>query len=117
MVTRRRSTLRAFVAVLIVGTWSVNARCPVGTTQGLAPTECYVYKSKQLTWPQAEAECMSYGGHLSSIKSKTHNYFLLKMPNLQCASSYWVGGNYDRTVANQWAWVDKSGFAYRNWAT
>lgn len=60
---------------------------------------------------------MSYGGHLSSIKSKTHNYFLLKMPNLQCASSYWVGGNYDRTVANQWAWVDKSGFAYRNWAT
>ncbi|KAH7669884.1 C-type lectin domain family 10 member A [Aphelenchoides avenae] len=97
---------------------AINVRCPVGTVQGPATTdECYLYKSVQITWPQAEAECVSYGGHLTSIENRTHNNFIFNLPNMKCASSYWTGGNLDRTVAGKWAWVDSTPWGYTNWAT
>ncbi|KAH7687737.1 CBN-CLEC-50 protein, partial [Aphelenchoides avenae] len=70
-----------------------------------------------ITWPQAEAECVSYGGHLTSIRNKTLNNFIFNLPNIKCASSYWTGGNFDRTVAGKWAWVDSTPWSYTNWAT
>ncbi|KAH7724408.1 CLEC-50 protein [Aphelenchoides avenae] len=85
--------------------------------QGPGSEECYLYKCSQVTWKNAESECVSYGGHLASVPNRTYNALLNRMPNDACASSYWIGGNKDFTVADKWAWVDKSAFSFTNWAT
>ncbi|KAH7718503.1 CLEC-50 protein [Aphelenchoides avenae] len=110
--------LHAFVAsVLLVSTVEALSKCPIGTLQGPLSSECYIYKAVQLSWPQAEAECMSFGGHLASIRNKSYNAFMRRMPNIDCPSSHWIGGNLGRTTANAWSWVDKAAYSYVNWAT
>merc|ERR1719203_2602279 len=63
-----------------------------------------------MTWPQAEAWCVSNGRHLVSIFDAKTNAAAAK-----ACSDCWIGGT-DSLVENKWAWSDGNGWSYTNWA-
>jgi hypothetical protein len=54
---------------------------------------CYLYsKNRTNTWPDAEADCVSYGGHLASVHSKAEDSFLYNLIGIY-ASPIWLGAS------------------------
>jgi hypothetical protein len=69
----------------------------------------FTWHSQKLSWPDAEAYCVSNGGHLASIRTIEENYQVLSL----CSSSgsttstdgCWIGFN-DIAVETEWRWTD-----------
>lgn len=94
------------------------AKCPTGAVQGLTSEECYVYRSGQASWYQAEEDCVTMNGHLATVCNGFTNSFL---PRQACSSSgtntyYWIGRSYD-VGGDGWSLTDGSNCSYSNWAS
>ncbi|XP_035688620.1 complement component C1q receptor-like [Branchiostoma floridae] len=70
-----------------------------------------------LNYDQAQATCVSNGGHLAHIKSSRQQSVLANMATLTAGwgSDYWIGLT-DRQSEGIWRWTDGTGLIYRNWA-
>ena len=64
-------------------------------------------------WPEAEAHCQEYGGHLARISSKLHN----NVASTLCAQTdtgCWIGLT-DAASEGSFAWSDGEPVDYENW--
>ena len=71
----------------------------------------YCVHADTATWSEAEAACVSQGGHLTSIHSDQENSFLGSATN---SNSFWIGAN-DEASEGSWTWADGSTFDYSVW--
>ena len=83
--------------------------------------ECpLVYNSERLAWADAEAHCVSLGGHLATIPSLAVNEYIVKKfvrPEGECAANgVWIGYS-DADDEGQWRWADGSAGDFTNWWT
>jgi hypothetical protein len=75
---------------------------------------CYRMPNAERSWPSAEADCASWGGHLVTLEDADEESWLLQQfgSDLQV----WIGLN-DRSEEGEWVWVSGSGSEWRHWAS
>ena len=72
-----------------------------------------LYKDKgAMTFTDAEAFCVSQGGHLASIQSEEENAELLKAAG---SERVWLGGS-DGAEEGRWVWTDGKSWNFTNWS-
>ncbi|XP_053381070.1 macrophage mannose receptor 1-like [Mercenaria mercenaria] len=97
---------------------ATESMCPQGWS--FFSRDCYVYKydSDRKNWVDAEADCVTNGGHLVDINSEAEKTFLVNV--MENTTEYsprpaWIGLN-DRTEANTHVWVSSNKVpTYTNW--
>ncbi|XP_066304553.1 uncharacterized protein [Branchiostoma lanceolatum] len=72
---------------------------------------CYLFRTQELTWTQAENRCTQVGGHLASVRTGQENEFIRSH---SAARKIWIGLN-DRGNEDTWRWTDSTGVGYLNW--
>uniref|UniRef100_UPI0037E83AEF type-2 ice-structuring protein-like isoform X2 n=1 Tax=Semicossyphus pulcher TaxID=241346 RepID=UPI0037E83AEF len=89
-------------------------RCPCGWTR--IGHRCFRYICHSLTWPQAERNCVSLGGHLASVHSvwEYRRIRLLVFKKTRHHPQAWLGAN-DRCQEGVWRWSDGSRLNYKGW--
>jgi hypothetical protein len=95
-----------------------------GATTFQPPTaatgHCYWLHDDKATFAQAEASCVSEGGHLVTIHSAGEDAFVVELVGTwKDKEAIWVGitdgkGLYDRTKGT-FEWVDGTAMTYTNW--
>lgn len=75
--------------------------------------QCYATFATAASWTDAEATCVSYGGHLASVESAAENTFLRTLLTNQV---FYIGGT-DSAVEGTYAWTDGAAFTYSNWSS
>lgn len=88
------------------------AKCPVGTTQGPAGTQCFLYQTVASSWVMAEQDCVNRKGHLTSVHDSLTNTFVSNLAR-GCANEVWLGG--ESFVEKTWAWTDGTRWQYTHW--
>lgn len=109
--------MRRLVTLALILVRFCTAKCPMGTLQGPANDECYIYKSQQQFWFMAEEYCIQKGGHLASVPNFLSNEFIREIANNVCGTEYWLGGGWNTQASNKWIWTDGSPFQYTHWAS
>ena len=68
-------------------------------------------------WNDAEADCVSEGGHLVSIESLNENnvVYNLRGTGTSFGDDIWIGLN-DKAVENSFVWSDGTVSSYRYWS-
>lgn len=76
----------------------------------------YALTRPGLNWNQAEAEAVSYGGHLVAINSQAEQDFLNAkfLPSPTNRNIYWIGMT-DQAVEGTWVWSNGAPATYTNW--
>jgi len=67
-----------------------------------------------MTWHDAEASCVAWGGHLATIKSPKENELVYKEMKQRGITYLWIGLN-DIRKEKDWEWMSGESSAYRNW--
>ena len=65
---------------------------------------CFQYFAGTMTWQEAEARCVGWGGHLATIGSAAENQLVRGFTNKEI----WIGYT-DTGVEGTWTWADGSG--------
>jgi hypothetical protein len=65
-----------------------------------------------MTWLQAEAKAVEWGGHLATIRNRQEELWLRF--SFGPYEYFWIGFN-DRSVEGQWKWVSGEPVTYTNW--
>ncbi|MCA0873941.1 hypothetical protein LCL97_24210 [Seohaeicola saemankumensis] len=86
----------------------VSIRTYIDDTSGHA----YAVHEDRLNWPDAEALCRRFGGHLATVTSPQENQI---MEDGFDGFRPWLGAM--KTAANQWQWVTGEAWQYENWDT
>ncbi|XP_074518065.1 type-2 ice-structuring protein-like [Halichoeres trimaculatus] len=75
----------------------------------------FYYVTRPLTWPEAESNCRSLGGHLASVES-LEEYDLMRslIRGSKSDPLVWLGG-CDRFKEGEWEWIDGSPFNFTYW--
>ncbi|XP_014831714.1 PREDICTED: galactose-specific lectin nattectin-like isoform X3 [Poecilia mexicana] len=87
--------------------------CPSGWTP--INSRCFLYVPNDMTWANAEKNCLSKGANLASV----HNaYEYHQVQNLIAAAGHgskkaWIGGTDEEE--GTWLWSDGSPMIYTNW--
>ena len=66
----------------------------------------YELFENSLSWSDAETFCVSKGGHLASVDSKTEQTLQKNVGKIDSQDGFWLGGKYDNMQG--WQWTDKS---------
>jgi hypothetical protein len=69
--------------------------CPDGWEE--FEDHCYQYRTKNVTWSEANADCILSGGHLSSIHSQAENDFI---SNFTGFNYIWLGSSDKSSEVN-----------------
>jgi hypothetical protein len=99
------------------GQWDEDPMCPQCIIQPLpAPSLndaafCFV----QRTWNEAEAECVTQGGHLISVHDQATQDFLTGAAFGIAGSDWWIGLN-DQSSEGNYVWSDASPTDFTSWA-
>jgi hypothetical protein len=88
----------------------VTSSCPSGWTQ--VGSKCLRASTTTEKWSDAEAACVSQGGHLASVTSAADNSTLLGLTTGN--NFYWLGYG-DASVEGSWVWSDGAASSYTNW--
>ncbi|XP_005814029.1 type-2 ice-structuring protein-like [Xiphophorus maculatus] len=88
--------------------------CPSGWT--LINNRCFLYVPTEMTWTNAEKNCLSMGTNLASVHNMNE---YRQVQNLISAAGYgskqaWLGGS-DGQQEKTWFWSDGSPMTYTNW--
>jgi hypothetical protein len=76
---------------------------------------CYQANHTNMTWPDAEKECMSAGGHLASILNANESVFITnRVLNSSSHNISWIGLN-DRENEHAFVWSDGSPVLVVSW--
>merc|ERR1712071_200691 len=88
--------------------------CPAGYTKESAGTKCYIVRTGQTSWSNANSICTSNGDKgLAVITSATQN---TAVAGLAASTGTWAGLS-DTVTEGTFLWNDGSTPAYTNWAT
>ncbi|XP_074555315.1 type-2 ice-structuring protein-like [Halichoeres trimaculatus] len=74
------------------------------------------YETRELTWPEAEGNCRSLGGHLASVHSFYEYQLIQGLITPSGNPEVWLGGS-DALREGVWEWTDGTTFQYANWCT
>uniref|UniRef100_A0A3Q1IKI0 C-type lectin domain-containing protein n=1 Tax=Anabas testudineus TaxID=64144 RepID=A0A3Q1IKI0_ANATE len=91
------------------------ASCPSGWTG--YDGRCFLYVPTQMTWADAEKNCLYHGGNLASVHSFDEHHVIQSMI-LKLTHSYpltWIGGS-DAQQEGTWFWSDGTAFRLQYWA-
>jgi len=69
-------------------TTTTTTNCPSGWKE--YNSNCYFFNDRQLTWFEAEKNCIGVGGHLASIHSQAEQTFIYSNTGLSI-SFVWLG--------------------------
>jgi hypothetical protein len=107
---------------------AADDRDTVSSTTSVTTTACDVVRGSgstyvfcanlpYLTWPEAEADCVSRGGHLATINDADEYAFIdgvVESTSVARSSHLWIG-LHDLTTEGSWQWITgESGYA--SWA-
>lgn len=82
---------------------------------------CYEFFDEEVSWSEAEARCVAWGGHLASVESAVEDAFigawpaLLGVPPLN-GSGLWLGGT-DAPADGNFRWVADRPLSFAGWAS
>ncbi|XP_042344592.1 asialoglycoprotein receptor-like 1 isoform X2 [Plectropomus leopardus] len=85
---------------------SSSGTCQVGWVS--FQRSCYLLSTTGLTWHRAEAQCITYGGHLLVLNTVEELDFISKI--VEITHNYWIG-LVERTHEGHWSWVDGTDFS------
>ncbi|XP_037543811.1 galactose-specific lectin nattectin [Nematolebias whitei] len=87
--------------------------CPPSWT--LYQSRCFLFKSTEMTWGDAEAYCTDQDGHLASFRDEAEYYFIrgLIVKDSGTNTKSWVGGTKGQD--GDWTWSDGSQITYTHW--
>ena len=91
---------------------TINAGCSSKSACDLRiNNNCYVHIDEAVSWNEAEACCVAWGGHLASIHSNAVNYHLNSIRNKDRFT--WIGLKH--TVSDgSYKWTDGTDYDYEN---
>ncbi|XP_026103521.1 galactose-specific lectin nattectin [Carassius auratus] len=89
---------------------SASSRCQYGWTR--YGRTCFKVFNSPLSWSDAEAMCLTYGGNLASVHSTLEYTFIKRM--ISSSNSYWIGGS-DAVSEGKWFWSDGSQMDFKLW--
>ncbi|XP_026209210.1 ladderlectin-like [Anabas testudineus] len=91
------------------------ASCPSGWTAYNG--RCFLYVPTEMTWADAEKNCLYHGGNLASVHSFEEHHVIQSMI-LKLTHAYpltWIGGS-DAQQEGTWFWSDGTAFRLQYWA-
>uniref|UniRef100_A0A7N6AZ20 C-type lectin domain-containing protein n=1 Tax=Anabas testudineus TaxID=64144 RepID=A0A7N6AZ20_ANATE len=91
------------------------ASCPSGWTANNG--RCFLYVPTEMTWADAEKNCLYHGGNLVSVHSFEEHHVIQSMI-LKLTHAYpltWIGGS-DAEQEGTWFWSDGTAFRLHHWA-
>ncbi len=120
-----RSVVVAAIALMISATVPATAT-PIQWTEAMGGNGHwyeFVDFSEDLTWYEAEIECVSQGGYLATITSQEESEFIsnLVLPNTTEAEFSWIGGWQDHgdpgysEPGGGWQWTTNEIWSFTNW--
>ncbi|XP_014877062.1 type-2 ice-structuring protein-like isoform X1 [Poecilia latipinna] len=88
--------------------------CPFGWT--LINNRCFQYVANNMTWAEAERNCLTLGANLASVhNSNEYNQIqTLIFTASHESKEVWIGGS-NAQEDNIWLWSDGSPMSYTNW--
>uniref|UniRef100_A0A087XIX5 C-type lectin domain-containing protein n=1 Tax=Poecilia formosa TaxID=48698 RepID=A0A087XIX5_POEFO len=88
--------------------------CPFGWT--LINNRCFQYVANNMTWAEAERNCLTLGANLASVhNSNEYNQIqTLIFTASRDSKETWIGGS-NAQEDNIWLWSDGNLFSYTNW--
>jgi putative hemolysin len=106
--------LRLSVLLLFVLPALVFCACPNGGYQW--QTNCYYFQANGTDFPEAEANCISQGGHLASVHDSFTNALLTghAVNIFQKQKDYWIGLSNLKTP-KKLAWIDGTKLDFVDW--
>ncbi len=72
----------------------------------------YVTTSGSMSWPQAEAQALGYGGHLVAVNDAAENEMLLN--EFGAYASFWIGFS-DQALEGTWVWSTGEEVTFTAW--
>ncbi|XP_008434295.1 ladderlectin-like isoform X1 [Poecilia reticulata] len=98
--------------------FSVVIQTSITCPSGWMPinNRCFLYVPNDMTWANAEKNCLSMGANLASVHNRDEYRWV---QNLIAAAGYgskvaWIGGT-DGQQESTWFWSDGSRMIYTNW--
>jgi len=81
---------------------------------------CYLANTDLLTFEEAEASCVSLGGHLASALTQEENDFIghVTLSGGSNVPRWWIGAQCGTQYCEEggsWSWTDGSPWSYENW--
>ncbi|XP_078572329.1 uncharacterized protein LOC144859503 [Branchiostoma floridae x Branchiostoma japonicum] len=110
-----RATMTSSYVIRLTVVLSLAGQAYGDVTRELNGYRYMAITSSRRNWDQAEARCVSYGGHLARITSSTQQHLLTDMALGHSGTHYWIGCT-DRQIEGIWRWSDGSSLSYTNWA-
>ena len=99
--------------LLIVATSRAQTCTTIYACDVIINDNCYAYVGDSVSWNQAEACCVAWGGHLASIHSAGVNSVLNDIRNIDRFA--WIGLS-DTATDGVYVWTDGTPFDYSNFA-
>jgi hypothetical protein len=110
---RTITDMKILVAILLVG-FGVSAFGGILAGPIVNPANGHVYYLlSQNTWSNAEAEAVSLGGHLATIRNAAEDSWVYSTFSAY-GGALWIGLT-DREKAFQFAWTSGEPVSYTNW--
>ena len=100
--------------LLIVATSRAQTCTTIYACDVIINDNCYAYVGDSVSWNQAEACCVAWGGHLASIHSAGVNSVLNDIRIRDRIT--WIGLN-DIASEGNFEWIDGSSYDYNNFDT
>lgn len=72
---------------------------------------CYRYDERLLSWLDAEADCVAWGGHLVTVENETEEQWV--METFTDNERFWIGYT-DQGQEGQWRWLNDAPTGYEN---
>uniref|UniRef100_A0A914CMI2 C-type lectin domain-containing protein n=1 Tax=Acrobeloides nanus TaxID=290746 RepID=A0A914CMI2_9BILA len=96
------------------GLASFVVKAKVETIQG-HENACYKLSTAPKNFFDAETDCESSNGYLTSVVNGFENSLISKIARdyLSTQKQFWIGGN---KISSAWTWTDGTPFTYTNWA-
>ena len=76
----------------------------------------YSLFNENLTWEEAEAVCVAFGGHLVSITDSNEQRLIENLITSGIDKAYWIGASDDSSEGT-WTWTTEEPFSYNNWSS
>ncbi|XP_048579857.1 uncharacterized protein LOC5521688 isoform X1 [Nematostella vectensis] len=105
------------LCVLILAPKVSHGACQAGWESYSSYCYLFVVRSPSqigLSWEDADIDCQSYGGRLTSILDRNEQAFITRSTIRYRNERFWIGFN-DRGSEGNFSWVDGSNSSFKNW--
>ncbi|KAH7719132.1 Nattectin [Aphelenchoides avenae] len=114
MALRTVVLLLAVVVVVQASPVALKAKGKCPDFQLRRPDHCLKVGFGLKNWQDAEADCVSAGGHVASIPDASEEGYFWRNLLAEWRPHIWLGGRQQSN--GKWTWSDGSSFNYTEWA-